>query len=402
MENDGLCGQAALVARAPRPVAARARRAGRDLAAPPELPRARPRRAEPRDGAAAGRRARRAAAPAERAAAGRRLRAGVARERSGRAGTRPGRSALDYMLAPAGAVPGLRRRPALEPAPGQCGAVRLVEFLVGPLPPDAPINLADALVAPDVLRPFLVNWEEVVRYFLRSVQADAPPTAAPRRGAARAAARLSRRAAPSQSAASSSRAAPVLAMHFRKGETVAAPVHDDRDARHAAGRHAAGDPHRDASSRWTRRRPKSFVPGQEVRRAADRRADHAERLRRGHPHQTPCAVPGPRQAFGDQRVAQRAAAPLDDAELAAVAILVPIARGPAGTGRHRSAPGADPRFARSPRVASEGHLGLKTSGASMSGEPDLDPAIADGVAVDHAVRLARRGRTARMGHARAS
>ena len=31
-------------------------------------------------------------------------------------------------------------------------AVRLVEFLVGPIAPGTPINLADALVAPDVLR----------------------------------------------------------------------------------------------------------------------------------------------------------------------------------------------------------------------------------------------------------
>ena len=53
------------------------------------------------------------------------------------------------------------------------GMTRLVEFLVGPVPPNAKINLADALVAPDVLRPFLVNWEEVVRYFIRSVEADA-------------------------------------------------------------------------------------------------------------------------------------------------------------------------------------------------------------------------------------
>jgi transcription regulator MmyB-like protein len=43
------------------------------------------------------------------------------------------------------------------------GAVRLVEFLVGPLAPDAKVNLADALVAPDVLRPFLINWADVVR-----------------------------------------------------------------------------------------------------------------------------------------------------------------------------------------------------------------------------------------------
>ena len=53
------------------------------------------------------------------------------------------------------------------------GAVRLVEFLVGPIAPGAAINLADALVAPDVLRPHLVNWPEVVRHFIRSVEADA-------------------------------------------------------------------------------------------------------------------------------------------------------------------------------------------------------------------------------------
>jgi MmyB-like transcription regulator ligand binding domain len=41
------------------------------------------------------------------------------------------------------------------------------------LPPDARVNLADALVGPDVLRPFLGNWAEVVRYFIRSVEADA-------------------------------------------------------------------------------------------------------------------------------------------------------------------------------------------------------------------------------------
>ena len=53
------------------------------------------------------------------------------------------------------------------------GAARLVEFLLGPLPPGTAVNLADALLGPDVLRPFLVNWTEVARYFLRSVEADA-------------------------------------------------------------------------------------------------------------------------------------------------------------------------------------------------------------------------------------
>src|SRR5256714_4034076 len=56
---------------------------------------------------------------------------------------------------------------------------RLTEFLVGPLPPDAKVNLADALVAPDVLRPFVVNWEDVVRYFIRSVEADAAADGTP-------------------------------------------------------------------------------------------------------------------------------------------------------------------------------------------------------------------------------
>jgi hypothetical protein len=53
------------------------------------------------------------------------------------------------------------------------GAGRLVEFLVGPPAPGTPVNLADALVAPDVLRPYLTNWAEVAGYFVRSVEADA-------------------------------------------------------------------------------------------------------------------------------------------------------------------------------------------------------------------------------------
>ena len=53
------------------------------------------------------------------------------------------------------------------------GAVAMIEFLVGPVTPGATINLADALVGPDVLRPHLTNWPEIVRYFIRSVEADA-------------------------------------------------------------------------------------------------------------------------------------------------------------------------------------------------------------------------------------
>jgi hypothetical protein len=57
------------------------------------------------------------------------------------------------------------------------GGQRLVGFLTdtppAPADPAAPINLADALLAPDALRPLIVNWREVALYFLRGVQADA-------------------------------------------------------------------------------------------------------------------------------------------------------------------------------------------------------------------------------------
>ena len=53
------------------------------------------------------------------------------------------------------------------------GAVRLCRnFWSARWRPDAKINLADALVGTGVLRPFLVNWVDVVRYFIRSVEAD--------------------------------------------------------------------------------------------------------------------------------------------------------------------------------------------------------------------------------------
>jgi hypothetical protein len=57
---------------------------------------------------------------------------------------------------------------------GNRGAGRLVGLLTGSatMAPNK-INLADALVAPDGLRPHIVNWEEVVLQFVRSVQADA-------------------------------------------------------------------------------------------------------------------------------------------------------------------------------------------------------------------------------------
>jgi transcriptional regulator with XRE-family HTH domain len=128
--------------------------------------------------------------------------------------------ALDYMLdqqEPFPAVVVDRRWNLLKSNPG---AVRLVEFLVGPLAPDTPINLADALVAPDVLRPFLMNWPEVIRYFIRSVEADAAADGTDETGAL-----LERLLAYDgvqaaiKAPASSPANTPVLAMHFRRGET---------------------------------------------------------------------------------------------------------------------------------------------------------------------------------------
>jgi hypothetical protein len=67
------------------------------------------------------------------------------------------------------------------------GAGRFVEFLLGPAPPAAlgapPPNLAEALLAPDALRPFIINWEETARFFLRGVQADAAADGTNRRAA---------------------------------------------------------------------------------------------------------------------------------------------------------------------------------------------------------------------------
>ena len=127
------------------------------------------------------------------------------------------RTALDFMLAQQEPFPAVAVDRHWNLLQSNSGTVRLVEFLVGPLAPDTPMNLADALVAPDVLRPHLVNWVEVVGYFIRSVEADAAAD-----GSTETAALLKRllayegvqaavNAPPAELAIS-----PVLPMHFRK------------------------------------------------------------------------------------------------------------------------------------------------------------------------------------------
>src|SRR5262249_41644969 len=132
-------------------------------------------------------------------------------------------SAVDYILGkqePFPAVAVDRRWNLLK---ANAAAVRLVEFLVGPLPPGAPVNLADALVAPGVLRPFLTHWAEGVAHFVPSVEADAAADGSDETDAllARLLAYEGVRAAmrePLPEAAS----APVLPMHFCKSDTALA------------------------------------------------------------------------------------------------------------------------------------------------------------------------------------
>ena len=129
--------------------------------------------------------------------------------------------ALDYMLAQQEPYPAFvvdRRWNLLR---ANAGAGRFVEFLTGPTPASAePVNLAVALVSPEGLRPFIVNWEEVALYFLRGVQADAIAD-----GTRQTAELLTRLLAfpglpaLSQSPPPGEMRAPVLIIHFRSKET---------------------------------------------------------------------------------------------------------------------------------------------------------------------------------------
>jgi transcriptional regulator with XRE-family HTH domain len=85
--------------------------------------------------------------------------------------------ALDYMLAQQEPYPAFvvdRRWNLLRTNRGGQTLVRFLTDSPGwKAGPAQPVNLADALVAPDALRPSIVNWREVALYFLRSVRADA-------------------------------------------------------------------------------------------------------------------------------------------------------------------------------------------------------------------------------------
>lgn len=98
------------------------------------------------------------------------------------------------------------------------GAARLVGFLLGAVP-DGPVNLADALLSPAILRPFVVNWQEVALHFLRGVQADAITDGVPESSALLA--RLSAYEGLSglvSSAALEETPRPLLPIHLRKAD----------------------------------------------------------------------------------------------------------------------------------------------------------------------------------------
>jgi transcriptional regulator with XRE-family HTH domain len=132
--------------------------------------------------------------------------------------------ALDHMLAQQEPYPGFvvdRRWNLLR---ANAGATRLTAFLTDPAPanpaPKNRLNLADALMSPDGLRPFIANWEEVALYFLRGVQADASADGTPETAA------LLKRLlaypgipALSQVPLLEAPPGPVLAIRFRKNET---------------------------------------------------------------------------------------------------------------------------------------------------------------------------------------
>lgn len=130
--------------------------------------------------------------------------------------------ALDSMLAQQEPFPAIVVDRHWHVLRANAGAERLTAFLTGPSPaPVSPgsVNIAEWLLSPG-LRPFLVNWHDVAMQFLRSVQSDATMD-----GTQQTAALLQRLLATpgvpdiSHVPVIEEPPPPVLAMHFRKGET---------------------------------------------------------------------------------------------------------------------------------------------------------------------------------------
>ena len=129
------------------------------------------------------------------------------------------RNALDYILAQQEPFPAVAVDRHWNLLKANAGAVRLVEFLVGPLAPDAKVNLADALVGPR--RAAAVSGQ---------LGGGGPLFHPQRRGRCRRGrqgrdrrfageiAGLRGRAAPPEGGRDGAAAGPVLPMHFRKGE----------------------------------------------------------------------------------------------------------------------------------------------------------------------------------------
>jgi len=132
-------------------------------------------------------------------------------------------SALDYMLSHHEPYPAFVVDRCWNLPRANRGASSLTEFLLGPAPAETPpgqVNLAMALVSPDGLRPYIVNWQEVVRYFVRGVQADAQIDGTP------ATANLLERllsvagvAGLPETMLPEAERAPVLPIHFCRGDT---------------------------------------------------------------------------------------------------------------------------------------------------------------------------------------
>ena len=152
------------------------------------------------------------------------LAAGYAPAWRERALSEPGLSmvsrALDFILAQQEPFPAFvvdRRWNLLR---ANVGAVRLTEFLLGPVPPDAESpNLAIALMSTEGLRPFIVNWREVALYFLRGVQADAQADGTPETAALLARLReMPDVASLSEGWSPDDGQPPVLPIHFRRDD----------------------------------------------------------------------------------------------------------------------------------------------------------------------------------------